>query len=66
MSSELWICREQTADKPFCVESLDLELHNLEELCYFLYENAMFLEEGLMGETLFAWKIGRASCREGV
>ncbi|MCI8895563.1 MAG: hypothetical protein HFI42_09260 [Lachnospiraceae bacterium] len=55
MSSELWICREQTADKPFCVESLDLELHNLEELCYFLYENAMFLEEGLMGEPLFAW-----------
>lgn len=53
--SELWICREQTARHPFLVESLGLELHNLEELCYFLYENASFLEEGLMGERLFTW-----------
>lgn len=53
--SELWICREQTAQHPFYVEMLGLELYNLEELCYFLYENAAFLEEDLMGERLFTW-----------
>lgn len=53
--SELWICREKTARHPFCVETLGLKLYNLEELCYFLYENAAFLEEGLIGEHLFTW-----------
>lgn len=53
--SELWLCREQTASRPFSVGTQRADLWNLEELCYFLYENAVSLEEGVVGEGLFQW-----------
>lgn len=56
--SELWICREQTAEVPFCLELADVEIRNLEELSYYLCHSMEWLDETVMGEPLFAWLAG--------
>ena len=43
--SELWICREQTAGRPFYLETADMELWTIEELCFYLYQNMEHLDE---------------------
>lgn len=53
--SELWICREQTADVPFRLELAGVEIRNLEELSYYLCHSMEWLDETVMGEPLFAW-----------
>lgn len=56
--SELWICREQTADRPFRLELADVEIRNLEELSYYLCNSMEWLDETVMEEPLFAWLAG--------
>ena len=53
--SDLWICREQTARHPFCVELDGTKIYNVEELCFYLYRNIEHLDESIMGEVLYAW-----------
>ena len=56
--SELWICREQTAKKPFRPELTGVDIRTMEELCFYLYQNAEHLDEDVMNEVLLAW-LGR-------
>ena len=37
--SELWICREQVAKKPFRLEIPDVEIWTIEELCFYLFQS---------------------------
>lgn len=53
--SELWICREQKAGRPFRIKAADVDVRTMEELCFYLYQSREFLDESVMGEELFAW-----------
>lgn len=53
--SDLWICREQTAKKPFYLEVPGIEIWTIEELCFYLYQSKDSLEDGVIGEELFMW-----------
>lgn len=53
--SELWICREQTAKSAFRTEYPEMELWNIEELCYYLYQNIEQIDEVIINENLFSW-----------
>ncbi len=53
--SELWICREQEASRPFRIKAAGVDVGNLEELCFYLYQSRELLDEAVMGEELFAW-----------
>ncbi len=53
--SELWICREQVAKKPFRLEIPDVEIWTIEELCFYLFQSKDSLEDGVIGPELFAW-----------
>lgn len=53
--SELWICREQTAENAFRTEYPEMEIWNIEELCYYLYQNIETVDESTINETLFLW-----------
>lgn len=52
---DLWICREQTAQKPFRLETAGAEIRTIEELCFYLYQNIEHLDEEVMDEPLFSW-----------
>ncbi len=56
--SELWICREQTAKRPYYLEAADMELWTIEELCFYLYQNMERLDETVMGDKLYDWLSG--------
>ena len=56
--SDLWICRKQTAKRPFRLEGPDMNLWTVEELCWYLYHNLDSMEESLMEEPLFLWLAG--------
>ncbi len=53
--SELWICREQKAGRPFRIKAAGVEVKTMEELCFYLYQSRELLDESVMGEELFAW-----------
>lgn len=53
--SDLWICREQTAKRPFLVEMDGTEIRTIEELCFYLYRSMEYLDESIMGEPLYTW-----------
>lgn len=56
--SDLWICREQTAKRPFLIEMDGTEIRTIEELCFYLYQSIEHLDESIIGEPLFAWLSG--------
>lgn len=65
--SELWICREQIAEKPFRLETEGMEIRTIEELCFFLYHAIERLEEDCFSEALLLWiewelKMPRLAC----
>lgn len=53
--SRIWICQGKTAEIPFLVEKQNINLYSLEELCYYLYQNAEVIEEAFFEERLFQW-----------
>lgn len=53
--SELWICREQTAKKPFRLKTAGVDIWTIEELCFYLYQNAEHPDEDVMDEALIVW-----------
>lgn len=55
LMSELWICREQTAKTAFWTEYPEMEIWNIEEMCYYLYQNIEQIDEGTINETFFSW-----------
>lgn len=53
--SRIWICQGKTAENPFFLEDQKVNLYSLEELCYYLYQNAELEQEALFEERLFEW-----------
>ena len=53
--SDLWICREKTAKRPFRTETPEMDIYNIEELCYFLYENIYYVDETTINQELLTW-----------
>lgn len=53
--SELILCRGEVAATPFYIESAELNLYSLEELCYYIEHNLYMLDRELMTEELIAW-----------
>lgn len=53
--SELWICREQKAGRPFRIKAAGVEVRTMEELCFYLYQSRELLDDSVMGEELYAW-----------
>ena len=53
--SELWICREQKASRPFRIKAAGVDVRTMEELCFYLYQSREFLDESVIGEELFTW-----------
>ena len=52
---KIWICCGKTAGIPFFLEEQSLHLYSLEELCYYLYQNAEVIEESFFDEKLLEW-----------
>lgn len=53
--SKVWVCRNKTAEIPFSIKGQDIRLYSMEELCYYLYQNAEVLEEHFFDEALLKW-----------
>lgn len=53
--SELILCKGRIASLPYYIESAELNIYSLEELCYFISHNLYALSRDLMSEELIAW-----------
>ncbi len=49
------LCTGKIAEKPYVCQGFQLEIYSVEELCYYLYHNPMFVEEGFLDDTLLAF-----------
>ncbi len=52
---ELILCKEHTAASPFFVEDMAINLYSMEELCYYIENNALFLSDSIMSVDLIHW-----------
>lgn len=52
--SRMWICEGRLAGRPLAVNA-GISLYSLEELCYYLYQNAEAVEESFYNEELCRW-----------
>lgn len=48
-------CKGKTADKPYWIEDLKLYLYSMEELCYYIYSNALLCDGELLKPKLALW-----------
>ena len=51
----LRICRYQTAERPFFLKRISVNIYTMEELCYYIYHNFALIDDTLMNEELFQW-----------
>ena len=51
----LLLCRNTEGKHPFYVKDLGMNLYSAEELCYFIYNHAFFLDQSFFGEELFSF-----------
>lgn len=49
------LCVGEYAEVPYYVESIGLHLYSMEELCYYLTENAFLLDREIMNRNLVDW-----------
>ena len=49
------LCTGRLAEKPYVCQAFQLEIYSVEELCYYLYHNPMFVEEGFLDDALIAF-----------
>ncbi|MBQ6362250.1 MAG: hypothetical protein IJJ25_14030 [Lachnospiraceae bacterium] len=57
------LCRNRQVNEPYYVEELGIMLHSAEELSYYIYHNAVLIEEAFLDERLFRF-IGRELAME--
>lgn len=50
--SKLYACVGKKAKTPYCVKSGSIRLYTIEELCYYICDNAEMLDDGFMREDL--------------
>ncbi len=65
----VWLCEGKTAGRPFCLEAEGISLYSLEELCYYLYQNAELVGESFFHEGLCQWleeELGEASLSQEI
>lgn len=51
----VYLCLGKNAEIPYFFEKARVHVWNVEELCYFVRENAWLLEPGVLGEELAEW-----------
>ena len=51
----VYLCLGKTAEVPWYFERARVHIWNIEELCYFMQENAWILEPEVLNEKLAAW-----------
>ena len=51
----VYLCLGKTAEVPWYFERARVHIWNIEELCYFMQENASILEPEVLNEKLAAW-----------
>lgn len=57
----VYLCLGKNAEVPYYFERARVHVWNVEELCYFVRENAWLLEPELLGKELAAW-VGEQCC----
>ena len=49
------LCRAKAAKHPFYIESIDINIYTIEELCFYLWKNVSLLDESILNEKLCDW-----------
>ena len=49
------LCLLPQAKKPYYIENIRINNYSLEELCFYLYNNACLIDESLLNERLLDW-----------
>lgn len=52
------LCRAKAAKHPFYIESIDINIYTIEELCFYLWKNVSLLDESILNEKLCDWLEG--------
>ena len=55
------LCRAKAAKHPFYIESIDINIYTIEELCFYLWKNVSLLDESILNEKLCDWLEGEPS-----
>lgn len=51
------LCRAKAAKHPFYIESIDINIYTIEELCFYLWKNVSLLDESILNENcVTGWK----------
>ncbi|MDO4522014.1 MAG: hypothetical protein Q4B57_02565 [Eubacteriales bacterium] len=53
--SGYYLCTVRHAAHPFYIETIDLHLYTIEELCYYLQQNVYLIDETIVNEKLCSW-----------
>jgi len=53
--STVILCNGNYAQTPYCLTAEDIRLFSVEEVCYYLYKNAFFLQEDFFCDALLDW-----------
>lgn len=61
---QVYLCLGKNAEVPYYFEKSRIHIWNVEELCYFIRENAWLLEPGVLNEELIAWVAQQCSLGE--
>lgn len=49
------LCRSRRAVHPFYIESIDVNIYTIEELCFYFHQNLCLLDESVLNEKLCRW-----------
>ena len=49
------LCRAKAAKHPCYIESIDINIYTIEELCFYLWKNVSLLDESILNEKLCDW-----------
>lgn len=53
--SGYYLCRTARARHPYYIESIDINIYSIEELCYYLSENVYLIDETIINQKLCDW-----------
>ncbi len=49
------LCQVKQASKPYYIETIGTFIYSIEELCFYLYENMVLVDQSIMNEQLCIW-----------
>jgi len=53
--STVILCSGNYAKTPYCLQAEDIRLYSVEEVCFYIYKNAFFIQEDFFGDSLLEW-----------